>query len=116
MPTRRTYEQLYRAFHWVLPSCYNIGVDVCDKWAAIEPGRLAVLHKRPDGAVGHITYGDLREASNRLANGLREAGVAPGDRVAVLLPQSPEVIVVHAAVAKLGGLSLPLASLFGPDA
>src|SRR4051794_4022203 len=116
MSRRKTYEQLYRAFRWTLPSRYNIGVDVCDKWAAVEPGRLAILHKRPGGAVGRVSYGELREASNRLANGLRAAGVVPGDRVAVLLPQSPEIVIAHAGAAKLGALSLPLASLFGPDA
>src|SRR6266704_480218 len=99
MSRRKTYEQLYRAFRWTLPSRYNIGVDVCDKWAAVEPGRLAILHKQPGGAVARVTFGEVREASNRLANALREAGVAPGDRVAVMLPQSPEVVIAHAAAA-----------------
>ena len=43
-------------------------------------------------------------------------GVARGDRVAILLPQSPEVAAIHVAIYKLGAIALPLASLFGVDA
>jgi acetyl-CoA synthetase len=39
-----------------------------------------------------------------------------GDRVAILLPQSPEVAAAHIAIYKLGGIALPLATLFGVDA
>ncbi|MDQ0467500.1 AMP-binding protein [Labrys wisconsinensis] len=116
MATRPTYDQLYDGFRWNLPARYNFGVDVCDKWAAADPGRPAILHRLPDRTLRRVSYGMLRDASNRLAGVLRAAGVGPGDRVAVLLPQSPEVVAAHAAAAKLGALSLPLAALFGPDA
>lgn len=99
-----------------MPAHYNIGVDVCDRWAAAEPDRLAILHARPDGRDDAITYGWLRETSNRLANALRGNGVKRGDRVAILLPQSPEVAASHIAIYKLGGVALPLAVLFGTDA
>jgi acetyl-CoA synthetase len=39
-----------------------------------------------------------------------------GDRVAVVVPQSLETGVAHLAIWKAGGVSLPLAALFGPDA
>jgi acetyl-CoA synthetase len=99
-----------------VPARYNIGVDVCDRWADAEPGRLAILHVRPDGSEDAITYGWLRETSNRLANVLRAHGTARGDRVAILLPQAPEVAAAHIAIYKLGCIALPLAVLFGTDA
>src|SRR5262249_54296374 len=43
-------------------------------------------------------------------------GVVRGDRVAVLLPQMPEVAAIHIAVYKLAAIALPLAMLFGIDA
>jgi acetyl-CoA synthetase len=116
LPSARDYDTLYRQFRWQVPARYNIGVDVCDRWAAAEPGRLAILHARPDGRDEQITYGWLRETSNRLANALRGNGVKRGDRVAILLPQSPEVAAAHIAIYKLGGVALPLAVLFGTDA
>src|SRR6202140_2792854 len=116
LPRLNNYDDIYRQFRWQVPARYNIGVDVCDRWAAQEPGRLAILHIRPDGAEENITYGALRETSNQLANVLRAQGIARGDRVAILLPQAPEVAAAHIAIYKLGAIALPLAVLFGTDA
>ena len=116
LPRLNNYDDVYREFRWNVPARYNIGVDVCDRWAALEPGRLAILHIRPDGRDDAISYGWLRETSNRLANVLRAHGIVRTDRVAILLPQAPEVAAIHIAIYKLGGIALPLAVLFGADA
>ncbi|HET7191996.1 MAG TPA: acyl-CoA synthetase [Pseudolabrys sp.] len=116
LPRVKDYDTLYSQFRWSVPARYNIGVDVCDRWAEKEPDRLAILHARPDGRDEQITYGWLRETSNRLANVLRAQGIARGDRVAILLPQLPEVAAIHIAIYKLGAVALPLAVLFGTDA
>ncbi|HEV2557848.1 MAG TPA: acyl-CoA synthetase [Microvirga sp.] len=110
------YASLVAGFRWRIPARYNIGVDVCERWAAVEPGRPAILDVTADGQVTAVTYGDLRDASNRLANALRERGVGRGDRVAILLPQCTTVAVAHIAIYKLGAVALPLAALFGVDA
>ncbi|HLV28678.1 MAG TPA: acyl-CoA synthetase [Burkholderiaceae bacterium] len=111
-----TYNELYRQFSWRVPERYNMGVDVCDKWAQQEPGRLALIHVGADGETREYSYARLRECSNRLANLLRECGVRQGDRVAILLPQCPETAYGHIAVHKLGAISLPLFTLFGAEA
>jgi acetyl-CoA synthetase len=116
LPRLNNYDDIYRQFRWQVPARYNIGVDVCDRWAAQEPDRLAILHVHPDGREDAISFGVLRETSNRLANVLRAHGVARGDRVAILLPQAPEVVAAHVAIYKLGAVALPIAVLFGPDA
>jgi acetyl-CoA synthetase len=116
LPSARDYDALYRSFRWQVPARYNIGVDVCDRWAAREPGRTAIFNLGADGAVEEIGYGTLRERSNRLANVLAARGIGRGDRVAILLPQSPAVAVSHIAIYKLGAVALPLAMLFGVEA
>jgi acetyl-CoA synthetase len=95
LPAARDYDALYRSFRWQVPARYNIGAD---------------------GAVQEIGYGTLRERSNRLANVLAARGIGRGDRVAILLPQSPAVAVSHIAIYKLGAVALPLAMLFGVEA
>jgi acetyl-CoA synthetase len=112
----RDYDTLTRTFRWAVPTRYNIGVDVCDRWAAADPERPAILEVDASGAVEAWTYGRLREASNRLANALAARGVGRGDRVAILLPQSAAVPVAHIAVYKLGAIAVPLAMMFGIDA
>jgi acetyl-CoA synthetase len=116
LPHIENYDELYRQFRWRIPAQYNIGVDVCDRWAENEPRRAAIIHVQPDGRVDTITYQWLKETSNGLANVLRARGIRRGDRVAILLPQTPEAASAHIAVYKLAAIALPTALLFGPDA
>lgn len=116
LPDIRDFDRLRAAFRWSIPARYNIGTDICDRWAAREPERPAILDVQADGAVRALTYGVLRARSNKLANALSRAGIAAGDRVAVLLPQGEAVPVAHVAIYKLGAIAVPLASVFGVDA
>ncbi len=125
LPRAESYEAATAAFSWEIPARYNIGVDVCDRWALGEPDRLAMVAlDRTDGPVD-VTYGELRALSNQLANALAARGVGRkvdakgalvGDRVGVLLPQRLETAVAHIAALKLGAISIPLFTLFGPEA
>ncbi|MEJ8570270.1 acyl-CoA synthetase [Microbaculum marinum] len=116
LPHASTYDDLVRRFRWRIPDRFNIGVAACDVWADRDPARVAIEHKTADGSVESVTYGQLRDRSNRFANVLRSAGIGRGDRVALLLPQCPETAIAHLAVYKLGAIAVPLASLFGVDA
>ncbi len=116
LPTRDTYEELIRDFRWEIPERFNIGVAVSDAWAERDPDRICLLHYHPDRPADKLTYAALRDRSNAFANGLRSQGIGPGDRVALLLPQSFATVVAHVAIYKLGAVAVPLALLFGPDA
>ncbi|MDB5509399.1 MAG: AMP-dependent synthetase [Hyphomicrobiales bacterium] len=115
LPQAADYDALRRNFRWSIPDRFNMGVAVCDAWAAREPERPAIVEWRNGELVNH-SYEDLRRASNRFARVLRARGIGRGDRVAILLPQSPETVVAHVAIYKIGAIALPLAALFGMDA
>ncbi|MGL5734344.1 MAG: acyl-CoA synthetase [Beijerinckiaceae bacterium] len=116
LPDIRDYDRLYAAFRWAIPARYNIGVDVCDRWAAVDPARTAIIEAGTDGTLRLVDYGTLRTRSNQFANALRRAGMGAGDRVAIMLPQCHEVAVCHIGIYKTGAIALPLAILFGVDA
>jgi len=113
LPDADNYEDLCARFRWDIPERYNIGWDVCDKWACSDPDRVALILDEEDRAV---SFDELRSLSNRLANLLVSRGVGPGDRVGVLLPQRLETAVAHIAALKLGAITIPLATLFGEEA
>ncbi|WP_293867210.1 AMP-binding protein [uncultured Alsobacter sp.] len=115
LPAIRDFEALRASFRWPIPERYNIGVDVCDRWATLDPQRPALLDVAADDGVTAVTFGEIRDASNRLAQALRRRGIGRGDRVAILLPQCRDVVVAHVAIYKLGAVALPLAVLFGVD-
>ena len=110
-----SYEEVRRKFRWRIPARYNIGVDVCDRHADAGAG-TALIHVGADGSVAEHSFTDLKRASNRLCNVLAAAGLKPGDRVGILLPQRPETAVAHIAAHKAGLVSVPLFTLFGEDA
>ena len=59
-----------------------------------------------DGKI--ITYRQFLAASGRIANSLVERGLKPGDRVAIQVEKSPEVLNIYAACARAGLVFLPL--------
>jgi acetyl-CoA synthetase len=116
LPKAASYDELKQRFRWDVPEFFNMGVDACDKWAEAEPDRPALIFVERNDAARHCSFGELRRLSNKLANLLRERGIQRGDRVGVLLPQALETAFSHIAIYKLGGIAVPLFTLFGPDA
>jgi len=116
MMQQTSYDVLAGSHQWQIPDYYNIGVDVCDKWADREPQRLALIHIEKDGSLREFTFGDVRRLSNQTANMLLSQDVTRGDRVGVLLPQAPETGYSHVAIYKIGGVAIPLSTLFGTEA
>jgi len=111
----KTYEDVYNAFKWHIPKFYNIGIDICDKWAD-QGKRLALIYEDENGRVIRYTFRDLKNLSNKLANGLRASNIGVGDRLGILLPQCPEAALSHIAAYKVGAVAIPLFTLFGTDA
>ena len=111
----KTYEDVYNSFQWQIPEFYNIGVDICDKWADGDK-RLALIYEDENGRAARYTFRDLKNLSNKLANGLQAANIGVGDRLGILLPQCPETALSHIATYKVGAVAIPLFTLFGTDA
>jgi acyl-CoA synthetase (AMP-forming)/AMP-acid ligase II len=67
------------------------------------PDALALI----DGDA-HLSYRDLAGQAGRLAAGMAARGVAPSDRVALLLGNRPEFVVALFATARIGAIAVPL--------
>jgi amino acid adenylation domain-containing protein len=76
--------------------------------AAVDRAPEGVALSFPGEPAERLTYGELDGRANRLARHLRTAGVRPGDRVALALERSPEMVVALLAVLKAGGAYVPL--------
>jgi acetyl-CoA synthetase len=111
----KNYEEVYRSFEWRIPDKYNIGMDICDKWAD-GLGKTALIYENASGAVTRLSFDELKRLSNKLANGLKAHGIIRGDRIGILLGQCPETAISHIAIYKIAGIAIPLFTLFGTDA
>jgi acetyl-CoA synthetase len=110
-----SYEEVWRGFRWQVPDSYNIGYDVCDRHAG-DPTRRALIYEDAGGQIQEYTFLEIMRRANRLANALAAQGLGRGDRISVLLPQSPETAIAHVATYKMGAIAVPLFTLFGADA
>ena len=107
-----SYEEAVAAHEWQVPERYNIAVDCCDKH---PPDKLAMIHEDFEGTVREVRWGELQELSNRFANVLRAHGVEKGDRVAMLLPPTPETAAAFFGTLKAGAILLSMSVLYGDD-
>jgi acetyl-CoA synthetase len=107
-----TYDEAVAQHRWNVPDRYNIAADVCDKHPR---EKLAMIHERFDGARRDLTWGELQDLSAQAAHALAQAGVERGDRVAVVLPPTPETAAVFFGTWKLGALLLSMSVLYGDE-
>ena len=109
------YAAMRESFRWKVPEQYNIGVDICGRWAA-DRTRFALYFEDEAGRTSAWTFWDIQQAANRLSNVLAALGTQRGDRVAIMMPQRPHTGIAHVAIYQMGVVAVPLSHLFGPDA
>ncbi len=86
-----------------LPEHFNIAGHFLDEPAWRHPERVAIA-----GEPREVTYSELAALSNRVGNALLAQGVTRGDRVLILLPDSPEFIAAFFGAAKIGAIAVPV--------
>jgi acetyl-CoA synthetase len=106
------YEELRAGHEWHVPDRYNIAQDVCDKHPREKP---AMVWERFDGARRELNWGELQDLANQAAHVLGEHGVDPGERVAVVLPPTPETAAIFFGTWKRGAILLSMSVLYGDD-
>ncbi len=77
---------------------------------------LALVQEDAQGEVNTLTYAELEAESAKLAGWFAERGLGVGDRIACMLPRSPQLLVAVLATWRIGAVYQPLFTAFGPDA
>jgi len=110
---RDDYDAACRRFRWPELTEFNWALDHFDAVAADpERGlRRALWIVEADGSEASWTFAELSERSNRVANWLRAAGVARGDRIILMLGNQVELWETLLAAMKLGAVVIPATTL-----
>jgi acetyl-CoA synthetase len=109
---RCDYEAAYRGFEWPRLERFNWALDYFDILAAGNR-QTALWILEEDGREARLSFAELRERSNALANTMRRCGVLRGDRILVMLGNEVRLWETLLAAFKLGAVVIPATTLLG---
>lgn len=103
---------------WCAGGMMNIVHNCVDKWQTKKDERekIAVVWEGEEGTTKSLTYEELYKKVNKTANALRSLGLGKGDAIGLFMPMTPEIVIALLAIAKIGGIILPLFSGYGAGA
>ena len=91
---------------WFADGELNVSVNCLDRQLATRGDKVALVFEpdSPDTPAQKVTYRELYDRVCRLANALRNLGVAKGDRVTLYMPMIPDTVVAMLACARIGAI------------
>ena len=92
----------------------NVCEEICDRHAA--GNKIGLRYLRADGSSGELSFAELQRRAAQFANFLSSQGIGKGDRVACLLPRTPELLVAVLGTLRAGAVYQPLFTAFGSGA
>jgi len=103
---------------WYEDGVLNVAYNCIDRHLATRADQTAIIFEPddPNTPAEHITYSQLSERVNRMANVLLSQGVMRGDRVVIYLPMIPEAAYAMLACARIGAIHSIVFAGFSPDA
>jgi acetyl-CoA synthetase len=110
---REDYATAYEGFSWPRPEHFNWALDWFDVVAAGND-RTALRIVEEDGTEAALSFAEMSERSNRVANWLRAQGVRAEDRILVMLGNQTELWETALAAMKLRAVVIPATPLLGP--
>lgn len=122
-PSRPAYLSAYSEFDMrradtvlsrPLDAGLNAAYECCDRHVAGD--RVALIWEDGAGRRANYTFARLQSMSAQFANFLTRQGIGPGDRVAALLPRTPELLMAILGTWRAGAVYQPLFTAFGPKA
>jgi acetyl-CoA synthetase len=107
---RDDYATAYAGFQWPRLDRFNWALDFFDVQARGND-RTALWIVDDEGGEARLSFAEISERSNRVANHLRACGVRRGDRVLVMLPNVAPLWEIMLAAIKLGAVISPATTL-----
>jgi acetyl-CoA synthetase len=102
---------------WCSGGKMNIIHNCLDKYiGSSKEEQAAFIWEGEEGSSKTLTYKQLYQSVNQTANFLRSLGLKKGDAIGVYMPMVPEIVSAVLAIAKIGGVILPLFSGYGSGA
>ena len=100
-------EDFSENLHFNIPDNFNFAYDVMDAWAAEAPDKLAMIWTDEEGTCLRLTFGDLKEQTDRTASYLQQIGIRRGDMVMLILKRRLQFWLCMLGLHKIGAVAIP---------
>jgi acetyl-CoA synthetase len=116
-PWEKVLQWDYPYAKWFVNAQLNITYNALDRHAkSHRKNKVALFWEGEDGTEKSYTYNQLLYYVNKMANALKDMGVAKGDRVLIYMPMTPEGIISMLACARIGAVHSVVYAGLGPTA
>ena len=90
-----------------IPENFDFARDIVDKWAELEPDKLALLYCNDFNEERRYTFADISYLSKKAAQYFIDLGIKKGDRVLTLLRRRAEYWIIAVALHRIGAVVVP---------
>lgn len=101
-----SYEEFVDNFKINIPDNFNFAYDVVDKYAKIDPNKIALIWTNDNENIT-LTFKDLKKLTNQTANFLKSLGIGKEDKVMLTLKNRYEFWISIVALHKIGAIAIP---------
>jgi acetyl-CoA synthetase len=102
-----SYEDFRDNFRIRVPENFNFAYDVVDRYAEIEPDKVALVWCNDHGEEKRITFGELQELSRRAASFFTGEGIKKGDTVMLTLKARYDFWYALLGLHRIGAIAIP---------
>jgi acetyl-CoA synthetase len=102
-----SYEDFKENLKFTVPKNFNFAFDVVDAYAAMSPDKKALVWCNDNNEELILTFGELKQQSDKAANIFRSCGVKKGDTVMLTLKSRWEFWVCMVGLNKVGAIPIP---------
>lgn len=90
-------------------------MNIADSCFTANPTATALLYENQQQELVSMTYGELNDLSNQIANSLVARGLHKGDTIAIAMPMNPVAVAAFLGIIKMGGAVVSIADSFSAD-
>lgn len=90
-------------------------MNIVDSCFTATPEATALIYENEQKQICRLTYGELENLSNQIANSLITLGLTQGDAIGIVMPMTPYAVAIYLGIIKMGGIVVSIADSFSSD-
>lgn len=106
-----SHEDFVDNYEIIVPNNFNFAYDIVDEWARTNHDKRALCWTNDKGEHRDMSFGELKELSDKTASFLTEIGIEKGDMVMLILKRNIEFWQTIVALHKIGAVAIPATHL-----